>query len=164
MSVPICPKEPGDQGWIDRLPTERWGSGQVVMQGRVCDARDQPGLVAGGQDGLATFAIDHATPIADLVTIDAVTPGRGMGSALVAALIEHLRARNIRHLRVTTTNDNLDALRFYQRRGFRILTVCLGAVDTARRLKPSIPAVGAYGIPIRDEIDLERQVTSENQG
>jgi hypothetical protein len=32
-----------------------------------------------------------------------------------------------------------------------------GAVNEARRLKPSIPAIGAYGIPICDEIDLERK-------
>ncbi len=34
---------------------------------------------------------------------------------------------------VVTTNDNLDALRFYQRRGYRIGEVRLGAVDRARR-------------------------------
>ena len=163
MNIPIRLKEPGDQAWIHRLLTERWGSGQVVMQGRVYDARDLPSLVAGRQDGLATFAIDHSAPIADLVTIDAVTPGQGIGSALVAALIGHLGARNIPRLRVTTTNDNLDALRFYQRRGCRILTVRPGAVDAARRLKPSIPEVGAYGIPIRDEIDLERQIETEHR-
>jgi ribosomal protein S18 acetylase RimI-like enzyme len=60
-------------------------------------------------------------------------------------------------VRVTTTNDNLNALRFYQRRGFRIMGVHPGAVNEARRLKPSIPAIGAYGIPICDEIDLERK-------
>jgi hypothetical protein len=29
------------------------------------------------------------------------------------------------------------------------------------RLKPSIPIVGEYGIPIRDEIELERRVQNE---
>jgi hypothetical protein len=57
---------------------------------------------------------------------------------------------------LTTTNDNLDALRFYQRRGFRISAVRPRAVERARAtLKPEIPEVGAYGIPVRDEIDLE---------
>jgi hypothetical protein len=58
-----------------------------------------------------------------------------------------------------TTNDNVDALRFYQRRGFRLRAVRPGAVDDARRtLKPEIPAVGEQGIPIRDEIELERAI------
>jgi ribosomal protein S18 acetylase RimI-like enzyme len=58
---------------------------------------------------------------------------------------------------LVTTNDNLDALRFYQRRGFRITEVRPGASDEARRaLKPSMSEVGNFGIPIRDEIVLER--------
>jgi hypothetical protein len=61
-------------------------------------------------------------------------------------------------LRVTTTNDNLDALRFYQKRGFQIVAVRPGAVDESRRVKPSIPVIGEHGIPIRDEIELERAV------
>jgi hypothetical protein len=57
---------------------------------------------------------------------------------------------------LVTTNDNLDALRFYQRRGFRLAKLRRGAVDAARsRLKPTIPEVGSFGIPIRDEIVLE---------
>ena len=56
---------------------------------------------------------------------------------------------------VITINDNLDALRFYQRRGMRLVAVRPGAVDEARRLKPSIPVIGAQGIPIHDELELE---------
>ena len=58
-----------------------------------------------------------------------------------------------------TTNDNLDALRLYQRHGFRLVQVHPGAVDLARQAKPSIPEVGAYGIPLRDELILERDLT-----
>jgi hypothetical protein len=50
--------------------------------------------------------------------------------------------------------DNLDALRFYQRRGFRMAALRSCAVERARKLKPSIPEFGAYGLPMRDEIDL----------
>jgi GNAT superfamily N-acetyltransferase len=82
----------------------------------------------------------------------------GAGTALIEALVSRLRVEGVSVLRVTTTNDNLDALRFYQRRGFRIIAVRPGAVDESRRVKPSIPAIGEYGIPIRDEIELERQV------
>jgi len=55
-----------------------------------------------------------------------------------------------------TTNDNVDALRFYQRRGFRLCRLSPEAVDRSRRtVKPEIPATGAYGIPLRDELELE---------
>jgi ribosomal protein S18 acetylase RimI-like enzyme len=57
---------------------------------------------------------------------------------------------------LTTTNDNLDAIRFYQRRGFRLSAIRPGAVERAREtLKPEIPDVGSYGIPMSDELDLE---------
>jgi hypothetical protein len=52
-------------------------------------------------------------------------------------------------LTVTTTNDNLEALRFYQRRGFRLAAVDPGAVERGRRLKPEVPLLGNHGIPIR---------------
>ncbi len=45
-----------------------------------------------------------------------------------------------------TTNDNLAALRFYQRSGFRLVELRAGALDEARHLKPSIPATGSDGI------------------
>lgn len=57
-------------------------------------------------------------------------------------------------LKVTTTNDNMGALIFYQRRGFTIADVGLGLVDKARKLKPSIPVIGENNIPIHDEIYL----------
>ena len=79
---------------------------------------------------------------------------RGIGSALVAALVADLAARGVRELRLTMTNDNLDALRFYQRRGFRLAALRPGAVDDARRLKPAIPVVGNYGIARHDELEL----------
>src|SRR5260370_862830 len=65
-------------------------------------------------------------------------------------------ARQVREIRLSMTNDNLDALRFYQRRGFRIAAVRPGAVDAARRRKPSIAAVGDYGIARHDELELVR--------
>lgn len=54
-----------------------------------------------------------------------------------------------------TTNDNLDALRFYQRRGWRLVAVHPDPLEESRRLKPSIPTVGLFGIPRRDELELE---------
>ena len=61
-----------------------------------------------------------------------------------------------------TTNDHVDALRFYQRRGFQLAAVHRGAVEDSRgKLKPEIPVVGAYGIPLRDEIELDKRPGSD---
>ncbi len=73
--------------------------------------------------------------------------------------MERLAARHgCARLWLITTNDNVDALRFYQRRGFELAALHRRAVDESRsRLKPEIPVAGAYGIPIRDEIELEKR-------
>ena len=86
----------------------------------------------------------------------------GAGTALIQAVAQLARRQGCTRLWVITTNDNVDALRFYQRRGFCLVRVHRGAVDRSRAcLKPEIPPVGAYGIPLRDEIELERQPEQE---
>jgi DNA-3-methyladenine glycosylase I len=62
---------------------------------------------------------------------------------------------------LTTTNDNLTALAFYQVVGLRLCALRPDAVTGSRRLKPSIPLVGQNGIPLRDELDLERILVSD---
>ena len=151
-----------DQPWIERILKERWGGVRVIVHDETFDAHLLPALVAGEREGLATFRIQQTNQakVAELVTLDAVKAGQGVGTTLIDALVSKLQAERVTVLRVTTTNDKLNALRFYQRRGFRITAVRPGAVDKARRLKPSISLIGEYGIPIRDEIELERRVQS----
>jgi ribosomal protein S18 acetylase RimI-like enzyme len=94
-----------------------------------------------------------------LVTLDAFTEGQGIGSALLDAVTDEARRQGCRRLWLITTNDNLHALRFYQRRELRLVSVHRDAVDDARQLKPSIPLVGEYGIPLHDELELELPLT-----
>jgi ribosomal protein S18 acetylase RimI-like enzyme len=151
--IAVREKRPDDQAWIEALLVERWGTTTIVSNGLLFDAAALPALVAGDCEGLATYALEPGG-VAELVSLDARTSGAGCGTALVEALAALLRARGIARLRLTTSNDNLDALRFYQRRGFRITAIRAGRLDDARMLKPSIPHVGRYGIPVRDEIEL----------
>jgi len=151
----IRSKNEDDQQWVRELLTEHWGGAMVVAHGEVFEAAELPALVAGAREGLATYQVSADGRQAELVTLDATVPGRGIGTALVAGLARLLQAQGVATLRLTTTNDNLTALHFYQRRGFRIVAVHVGAVAAARRLKPGIPELGEHGIPIRDEIELE---------
>jgi GNAT superfamily N-acetyltransferase len=153
-------KEIEDQPWIEKILRERWGGVKVIVHSEIVDASSLPALIAGNKDGLATFRIHRSDQIkfAELMTLDAIRANQGVGTALIEALISKLQTEMVTVLRVTTTNDNLNALRFYQRRGFRITGVRPDAVDKSRLIKPSISLIGEYGIPIRDEIELERQV------
>jgi ribosomal protein S18 acetylase RimI-like enzyme len=146
----------GESAWLERHLFESWGSTIIVSRGQAHDASRLSALVAVQGDelvGLATFILEAAR--CQLVTLDALRPRQGIGSALLAAVAAHAREHGCQRVWLVTTNDNIDAIRFYQRRGLRLIAVHPGAVDEARRIKPSIPAIGEYGIPIHDELEFE---------
>lgn len=139
-----------------RHVAEQWGAEIVAAHGTLYHPVDLPGFVAeldGKAAGLVTFHI--AGGACEIVTLDSLRPDQGIGTALIEAVKAAAGAAGCRRLWLITTNDNLHALGFYQKRGFRLVAVHAGAVDAARRLKPEIPLIGNDGIPIRDEIELE---------
>jgi ribosomal protein S18 acetylase RimI-like enzyme len=128
----------------------------VVVHGSVFEAADLPALLAeqdGRVLGLLTYEISDLGM--EVISLDATLQRIGVGTALLAAAAEQARQAGIRRVWLVTTNDNLDALRFYQRRGMRIVGVTSGAVDASREIKPSIPLAGEYGIALHDELTLE---------
>jgi protein-L-isoaspartate(D-aspartate) O-methyltransferase len=151
---PIRPAGATDVAWIGDFLLRRLGATTVVVHGEVIDAAQLPALVAEPRRGLATYR--RLGGDAELVTLDAMPPGSGTGTALVETLTRKLRAEGCVRLWLTMTNANLSALQFYLRRGFRLIEVRPGAIDKARELKPSIPTVGQYGIPVHDELVLCR--------
>ena len=135
---------------------------RIARNGELLDPLEQPMLLAeiaeqpGEIAGLLAW-IDGDE--AEILALHAAAQGQGVGTALVEALAERCAEAGRERLIVTTTNDNLSALRFYQRRGFRLRGLRAGAVDESRsKLKPSIPAEGDDGIPKRDELELEREL------
>jgi ribosomal protein S18 acetylase RimI-like enzyme len=148
--------QPADLPRAEALLEEGLGGRVQARRGELIDVLDRPGLVAETEVSLLGLLIyDPRGAECELVAIVAQVRGRGIGSALVAALRDRVPNRPIW---VVTTNDNLEALRFYQRRGFRLRALRAGAVDEARRtVKPAIPETGAHGIPLRDELELVLQ-------
>lgn len=113
---------------------------------------------AGTAVGIVTWLLENAGRTAEIaaIAVRSSDRGRGVGGALFAAAVEALRAAGVQRAWLVTTNDNLVALSFYQRAGWRLAALRPGAVDELRRtLKPSIPAIGEDGIPLRDEVELE---------
>lgn len=130
---------------------------RAARRDELVDCLAHPALLAwsdGELVGAATYVLGDGA--CELLTLHADTRFTGVGSAMVAAVQDVARSADCTRLWVVTTNDNVDALRFYQRRGFRLTELRPEAVDRSRRtLKPEIPNTGAYGIPLRDEVELE---------
>jgi len=150
---------PAERAPADRLRAfvmAAWHSDTVVAHGERLRPADLPGFVALDGDqvvGHASYRI--VADACELVSIAADPPRHGIGSLLMEAVLTAARGVGCTRVWLTTTNDNLEALRFYQRRGFHLEALRLGAVDRARQqLKPEIPEIGSYGIPMRDELDL----------
>jgi GNAT superfamily N-acetyltransferase len=135
-------------------------SDRVGRLGRLERPLEHPGLIAerdGTLAGVITYVI-HGDEC-EILTLHTTERWRGAGTALVERVERVAADRGCRRLWVITTNANVDALRFYQRRGFRLAELNPGAIDTARaRLKPEIPEIGEYGIPIRDELVLDKEI------
>lgn len=151
----VRPLGEGDREWVRDTLHELWGE-TVVSRGAVHDPTALPGVVAeegGERVGLLTYRIDGAD--CEVVTIDAFPEGAGAGTALLEAAAGAARDAGCRRVWLITTNDNLRALRFYQRRGLRLVAVHPNALARSRELKPSIPEIGLDGIPLRDELELE---------
>ena len=89
--------------------------------------------------------------------VDAAAVGKAKAE-LLQAVESAARAAGCTSLWAITTNDNLDALRFFQRRGFEVKNFRIGGMAKIRLLKPSIPQTGCYGIAVRDEIELEKPI------
>lgn len=145
--------EKADRAWMRDMLVSRWGETSAVYNGETIDALDCEALVGGRNEGLLTYRFHNGT--CQIVTIDARQPYNGMGTAMLEILADICRKRGCGSMTVITTNDNLDALRFYQRRGFKMHALRSGAIERSRRLK-TIPPVGAHGIPLSDEIELVR--------
>ena len=151
------PMDEDDRRWIRERTVELF-NGEVVISRGVAHRPDAlPGFVAwsgGARVGLTTYRVDGDA--CELVTVDALQQWRGIGTALTWAVERAAREAGCRRLWLITTNDNTDGLRFYQRRGFRLSALHAGAIAHSRTLKPAIPALGSYRIPIRDEIELDK--------
>jgi ribosomal protein S18 acetylase RimI-like enzyme len=148
-----------DDDWLRAVFLERWGGEPIVGRGRAHRVDDLEGIAAVIGDervGVLTYRID--VDVCEIVTLDAFRVG--VGRALIEAVTARARAAGASTLLAMTTNDNVGALRFYQRAGFRLHELRSGAVDEARRVKPTIPLIGHDRIPIRDELDLVRNLSA----
>jgi GNAT superfamily N-acetyltransferase len=152
-------KEPADHPNVLAF-YEKHETARVARRGQLVHPIEHPALLAedhGRLAGVLSYLVTEGQ--CEILTLHSSKQWRGVGSALIEAVERLASDHGCTRLWLITTNDNVDALRFYQRRGFRLASLYPGAVDDSRtRLKPEIPEMGEYGIPLRDEIELEKRL------
>lgn len=154
-AVFIRPSEEKDKAWVQQFIIKEWGANKIVTNGSVYTPSLLSGLLAIQEEqpvGLLTYKIEEN--ICKIVTLNAIEMHKGIGTALIEEIIRLSKEKGLQEISVITTNDNIDGLRFYQKRGFAIKVVRINELENSRKLKPEIPLLGNYDIPLRDEIEL----------
>ena len=157
MPVVIRKTEEADYPAVRQLLTERWTAPEIMLDNEMVDASRLPGYVAfDGTELVGLVTLIKRDSEWEILTLDSINRWGGVGSQLLDAVVTEARSRSVPRLTGRTSNDNLDAFRFYQRRGFRFERIGQGVIDKERAQKPGIPLRGDYGIEIRDEILFAR--------
>lgn len=168
----IRPLERSDREWVAHFLDDQWGTTQVVSRGKAVYGHLLPGFTAervtsdedaeetdekdSKPDYVGLITINTIEKECEIMTLDSLDPGIGVGTGLVQAVEAWAKETGIKRLWLITTNDNLPALKFWQKRGYKLVMVHRGAIAEARRIKPQISITGLDGIPILDEIELEK--------
>ena len=139
------------------LMMRHWGSHRMMIGLKLYDCAELPllGLFASGGEllAVASWAIDGN--VAVLCALHALNEKQGAAARLLEAVKSEAKQHGATRLRAMATNDNLPALAFYQKHGFRFSGLYVEAIDTYRSVIPSIIKTGHQGIPVRDALELE---------
>jgi GNAT superfamily N-acetyltransferase len=159
MSYDIQRIQKEDQKKISEIVRDYWGGDPLIIHGDTFHVNTLEGLKATHEDEILGFLhYQFRGEECEILTLVSLQENQGIGSALIAAVEDIARENGCHKLSLITTNDNLHALGFYQRRGFQLSSLYPGQVAVSRKHKPSIPEIGDHNIPLRDEIKLEKQL------
>ena len=128
----------------------------MIVRGKEVDLSKVDGMIALENNeikGLITYILYNG--ICEIMSLDSVEQSKGIGTELVHHIIDIAKESKCTRILLITTNDNINALRFYQKRGFDMVMLYHNALDKSRKLKPDIPLIGENNIPLKHEIELE---------
>lgn len=141
---------------INNFIRSHWFSTVMVVRGELFDMTILDGFVVYEGEkiiGLVTYKISGTE--CEIMSLDSLMERQGIGTALINKVIEAARENKCMKIKLITTNDNINALRFYQKLGFDMAKLYHNALDISRKLKPTIPLIGDFDIPVKHEIEFE---------
>jgi N-acetylglutamate synthase-like GNAT family acetyltransferase len=126
MNLKIRKIEKPDQKWIEKFFTENWGSDFIVSRGKIHRPENLDGFIceeAGEIAGLVTVSIEDNG--LEIISLNSLKSGKGIGSKLIEEVVKMAREKSLARVWLITTNDNLDALKFYQKKIFHLVRFIL---------------------------------------
>lgn len=144
---------------INAFIRQHWYTTTMILRGKEIDLAEAEGFYFSEEEnivGLITYIVYK--DVLEITSLDSLRENQGIGSRLVDAVIHEAKERNCKKIVLITTNDNIQAMKFYQKRGFDMAHLYRNALDISRKRKPEIPLIGENGIPLRHEIEFERTI------
>jgi septum formation protein len=126
---------PRDRVWFSDLLEREWGLPVVSISG-FHDPRGLEGMIAedeGERLGALSYRVEGSAM--EVVTLNSVRQGRGIGSALLGAARRRARQARLR-MWLITTNENIRAIDFYQRRGMDLVALHRDFAEVVQGEKP----------------------------
>ena len=156
MAFTVRPIKNIDRPYIDAQISKSWSGPYVVSKNVLHDTRTHTGFIAVENDVIIGYILYNiSNGDCEITVLESLSEGRGVGSALINEVFGVAKESDCLRIWLVTTNDNIHAIRFYQRRGFELKAVYIDAMDQARKLKPQIPMAGNDDIPIKHEFEFE---------
>ena len=142
---------------VNQFFIDNWYSTDISIRGQIVDGIKIDGFLVKEKNviiGLVTYTFYE--DVCEIVSLDSKRENIGIGSALLQQ-VENIAIDNrCKKMRLITTNDNMRALQFYQKRGYCLTKLYPNAMEEVRKIKPNIPILGDNNIPLRDELELEK--------
>ena len=149
-----------DSEWraeIDRLIEREWAGPMVATNGVLHNTSQAEGFVflsSGQLAGYLLYCLEKGE--CEVLVLHSLAENRGVGSALLRSAVQKAKQGGCGRLWLVTTNDNVRAVRFYQRFGMELKGVLIAPMhQPIATLNPSIPLIGSDGIPIKHEFEFE---------
>lgn len=148
-----------DKDKIIKIIEKEWGSRIIVSKGKKYNINDLPGFIAKFDNkivGIITYYINNKK--CEIISLNVIKENIGIGTKLIEQVKLEALNKKCKKILLITTNDNINAIKFYQKKGFNIKKVNINAIKRSRKIKPGIPEKGFYNIPILHEVEFELKI------
>ena len=141
---------------VNLILKDEWQCPPSISRGKIIDTKILPGFLFIKNEvieGVATYNIENEE--CEIVTLNSFKDNIWIGTTLIEGVLNVAKKTNCKRLWLITTNDDINAIRFYQKKGFDLKAAHINAMELSRKLKPSIPLIGMDTIPIKHELEFE---------
>jgi len=146
---------------VKEIIQNEWGN-PIFSRGKTTDVTTLPGFISFSSDsinGVITYYISDLE--CEIITLNSFEENKGIGTLLLHEVVSVAKQYGCHRLWLVTTNDNINAIRFYQKKRFNLVALHVDAIDEARIVKPCIPLIGMDKIPIKHELEFEMRLEQE---